>query len=291
MNAPMRLPALIAAAVALLAACSAHAEPPVWVIRDADSTITLFGSVHILPKGQDWQPEALKRAIAGADDLWFEVPFDDASRQASGETLVRRGMLLEGQSLTAIMAPADVERLRRIAPGLGQPVAYFDRMAPWLADVFISQLYVSAHGGDLQAGVEEVLNHQAPPGARRRAFETADQQISTLADAPRADQLASLAETLRSIEEEPGDFDAIVGQWMRGDTAGLIHEALDPLQKTAPGMYERLIRARNAAWVPIIRDRLAGSGDTVMVVGVGHLVGPDSVPAMLRARGIRVDGP
>ena len=78
---------------------------------------------------------------------------------------------------------------------------------------------------------------------------------------------------------------------MRGDTAGLVTEALDPLQKATPGMYDRLIKQRNTAWIPKIMDRLAGSGETVIVVGVGHLVGPDSVPAMLRARGITVEGP
>jgi len=43
--------------------------------------------------------------------------------------------------------------------------------------------------------------------------------------------------------------------------------------------------------VPIILKRLEGQGEAVMVVGVGHLVGPDSVPALLRARGIPVEGP
>ena len=31
--------------------------------------------------------------------------------------------------------------------------------------------------------------------------------------------------------------------------------------------------------------------ETVIVVGAGHLVGRDSVPSMLRARGVKVDGP
>ena len=52
-----------------------------------------------------------------------------------------------------------------------------------------------------------------------------------------------------------------------------------------------LIQRRNAAWTRAIAERLAGSGETVIVVGAGHLVGPDSVPALLRARGIKVEGP
>ena len=284
MKSLMFRPAILAAlALALCGAAPARPSPPMWVIRDKDSTIILFGSVHVLPTGQDWQPPALRTAIAHADDLWFEIPFDDASRLSASQALLQRSLLPEGQRLT--------ERLKRAATTLGQPLGYFDRMTPWMADLAVSQAFVDAHGGEESSGVEEVLNREAPASARRRAFETASDQISTLADAPRAEQLASLSETLRSIEEEPGDYNDIVTAWMKGDMAQLVKDALDPLRKTTPETYRRLITVRNRAWVPQILQRLAGSGETVMVVGVGHLIGPDSVPAMLRARGIKVDGP
>jgi uncharacterized protein YbaP (TraB family) len=48
---------------------------------------------------------------------------------------------------------------------------------------------------------------------------------------------------------------------------------------------------RNRRWADAITERLAGSGETVIVVGAGHLAGPDSVPTLLRARGVAVDGP
>ena len=43
--------------------------------------------------------------------------------------------------------------------------------------------------------------------------------------------------------------------------------------------------------IEAITRRLDGSGQAVMVVGVGHLIGPDSVPALLRKQGFRVEGP
>ena len=39
------------------------------------------------------------------------------------------------------------------------------------------------------------------------------------------------------------------------------------------------------------QKNLGPSGLTVVVVGVGHLVGPGGLPAMLRARGFKVEGP
>jgi hypothetical protein len=63
------------------------------------------------------------------------------------------------------------------------------------------------------------------------------------------------------------------------------------MMKQAPGEYRLLVVARNRRWLGQILKRLDGKGEAVMVVGVGHLVGPDSVPALLRARGISVEGP
>src|SRR4051812_46043805 len=96
---PVRKPLFLFALLALFgSACAARAEPPVWIIRDADSTIVLFGSVHILPQGQDWRPAALKAAIARADDLWFETSFDAASRLAGAQKVAQLGVLPPGQS-------------------------------------------------------------------------------------------------------------------------------------------------------------------------------------------------
>jgi uncharacterized protein YbaP (TraB family) len=48
---------------------------------------------------------------------------------------------------------------------------------------------------------------------------------------------------------------------------------------------------RNARWMTPLRARMAGSGRTVVVVGVGHLVGSEGLPARFRALGYSVEGP
>ncbi len=63
------------------------------------------------------------------------------------------------------------------------------------------------------------------------------------------------------------------------------------MMRDTPGIYRTLVVARNQRWVDAITERLHGRGEAVVVVGVGHLIGPDSVPSLLRARGVRVDGP
>lgn len=270
---------------------AAWAKPAVWVVRDADSTIVLFGSVHLLPQNLDWRPPVLVDALAHADDIWFEVPMDDASRLEAARTAMAQGLLPKDESLSTLLSRRDAARLRRVAKTLNVPLKDLERLQPWLADVTLAAAQVQQYGGRTNEGVERALDREAPPTAERRAFETPAGQIALFSGAPRSAQIAGLADTLRAIEEEPKAFETIVRMWITGDVEGLSREAVLPLKAVSPTLYRALIQRRNAAWTRAIAERLAGSGETVIVVGAGHLVGPDSVPALLRARGIKVEGP
>jgi len=280
-----------AAVLVLGLPAAAWAKPAVWVVKDADSTIVLFGSVHLLPKDLDWRPPALTDALAKADDIWFEVPMDDASRLEAARVAMAQGLLPKGESLSRLLSRRDAARLKRVAKALHVPLKDLDRLQPWLADVTLAAAQIAQYGGRTNEGVERSLDRDAPPAAQRRAFETPAGQIALFAGAPRSAQIAGLSDTLRGIEEEPKAFETIVRMWVEGDVEGLSREAVLPLKAVSPTLYRALIQRRNAAWTRKIAERLAGSGETVIVVGAGHLVGPDSVPALLRARGITVEGP
>ena len=125
----------------------------------------------------------------------------------------------------------------------------------------------------------------------RRSFETAGQQIEFLAGAPVKDQIASLNWTVGEIDGDPGSYQRVVDEWMAADLAGLKRDANDPLQRVSPRLYDRLIVTRNRRWAGELAARLKSPGKIVVVVGIGHLIGPDGLPALLRARGFDVDGP
>ena len=77
---------------------------------------------------------------------------------------------------------------------------------------------------------------------------------------------------------------------MAGDVTALERET-QSLRSLSPALFQRLIVQRNAAWTATLNARLKGRGRTVVVVGAGHLVGEDGVPARLRALGYSVTGP
>ncbi len=281
------LAALAAAAGLAAAPVPARAEPSVWTVRDADSTIVLFGSVHLLPDGLDWRPPALDAALETADDLWFETPTEGGEGRLATRAL---GLLPVGESLSVKLSAEGRARLEKASAALGLSPAAIDGLRPWLADITLSVAALVRDGARVEAGVEAVLADAAPI-AERRYFETPWEQIAFLADAPEADQLASLEETLRQLEEDPELFARLVRSWLAGDQAAIEALGVAPLRSLSPALYERLLAGRNRRWTALILERLAGSGTTVIVVGAGHLTGPDGVPALLRARGVAVEGP
>jgi uncharacterized protein YbaP (TraB family) len=281
---------LLLAVVLAFAAAPAAAQPPVWVVRDEDSTVVLFGSVHLLPPGLDWRPDALDAALKEADDLWFELPLDaDASQQAA-QIAFARGSLPPGETLSSKLSTRGRARLKRAAERLGLPLLALERMRPWLAEVTLGVAQLGRGGAKGADGVERTLS-AAAPNARRRAFETPEEQIALFADAPEKDQIASLEDSLRQMEQEPDAFARLLKAWLAGDLKRLDRLGLRPMRRASPELYRRLVVQRNANWTETLVARLEGSGETVVVVGAAHLVGKDGVPAMLRARGVAVEGP
>ena len=279
----------LAAAIAL--AVPAYAAPPVWVVKDADSEMLLFGSVHVLPPGLTWRPTALDAGLAGAEDVWFELPVGPDTDLEVARLAGTAGVLAPDKSLFRLLPPADAQRLGRVADAYGVDKGVLDRLEPWLAEVALAAAAFGRAGADAGHGVEAVLSAAAPPSARRRALETPAEQIGLFADTPLPEQVASLRTSLIELESDPESYVKLVRAWLAGDTGALDREALQPLRKASPVLFRRLVSERNARWTAELDARLKGKGRTVVVVGVGHLVGDGGVPARLRALGYSVTGP
>ncbi|MGH6957552.1 MAG: TraB/GumN family protein, partial [Caulobacteraceae bacterium] len=228
---------------------------------------------------------------ASADEVWFELPIDAATRVQATTLSLRRGQLPSGRRLASMMSPTETERLRRAAVSLDCAPDALDRMQPWMADLTLSLADDARAGATASAGAEDEIEALAPATARRMAFETAREQIELLAGSPVKDQIAGLEWTVREVKDDPASYRRVVAEWMRGDLAGIQRDAIVPLVEASPTLYDRLIGARNRRWAKTLAKRLKKPGAIVVVVGIAHLVGPQGVPALLRAKGFDVEGP
>ena len=287
--------ALLAIASLALCACApaaderaAAGEPALWRIADDDSDIYLFGTVHVLPPALVWRGPRFEAAFASADELVVEIDTAAGDRGLAE----RLGTLPAGQRLSDLLMPPQRARLERVCAGLGVAPAALQSKRPWLAAMQLSLAHAVANGFDPAAGVENVLVPEARArGLRLSYLETAEQQVRLLAGFTPEQERAFLAASLRQIEEDENSLAVLAEAWARGDTSALDAMSRTQLGEAGEGVYAALITDRNVAWANAIAHRLQGEGRIFYAVGAAHLVGDGGVVALLRARGVRVEGP
>ena len=278
--------------LALAMGATARADPPLWRVTGAHVQVELFGSIHLLSAATAWRTPALDAEIARADEVWFEIPLGADAKTDAVQMMRAKGLLAPGESLAALLPPALDARVEALARSDGLDPAVVERMRPWLAELELTVAFYQRQGYREDLGVESQIDAAAPPGARREAFETLADQVDLFADAPLSEQVASLKETLDEIDTDPALFARAAAAWRRGDVKALSAEVVDPMRKEDAGLYRRVLVDRNRRFAARIEQMLrSGQGRVLVVVGAGHLVGPDGVPEMLRRDGVRVEGP
>jgi uncharacterized protein YbaP (TraB family) len=279
------LAALLALAAPALAADPVARWPRAWVVRDGDTEITLFGTIHALPKGLSWASPGLEARLAAADTLVVEavVPDDPAAMAAIVGTIGLRG---DGKPMAARLQPADYARLQAAAAKAGVPMAALDRMETWLVALTLGNAALARAGIDAQSGVEPQLLARARAAQQPVVgLETIEQQLRFFAGLPDADQRAMLMATVDETDSAGDAMATMLSLWKAGDVDAIAAEFDKEMQAT-PLLRQRLIVDRNARWADWIAGVMRRPGKVVVAVGTGHLGGADGLLARLAAKGL-----
>lgn len=281
--------AAAAAGFTLLGATApASAQPALWVVKDADSTIYLLGTVHLLRPETKWHSEKLDKALAEAKELWLELPTTNAdAMQDEMMALVRKHGLSPALPLSTDLTPDEMKTLDEAARLAGVSGSQLNVYRPWFAAITISTAAMTRAGYESASGVDGKI--EAIFRAREitpRGLETAEQQIKVFANLTREQELKYLRETMKGYENASVELDQMVTQWAAGDIEKLEKLLVDEMKMEGADLYEALLVNRNADWAGKIEEMLKGTGTSFIAVGAAHLIGPDSVFAMLKAKGI-----
>lgn len=267
------------------AAAEAGGGPALWVIRDPDSTLYLFGTVHVLRPDTEWTSPRVEAAYQAASEIWLEVA--DLDDQAALAPLIQQHGLAPARPLSSLLTPEDLAALDAAARAIGASGAQMEPMRPWLAALTLAVAAPVRAGYDPTSGVEMKLMARArEDGKPLRGFETLDQQVSILAGLEEADQVAFLRATLRDFGRAVEMLDEMVGAWSVGDMETLERVAVAPMKAETPAAYDAMLTRRNIDWADQIETLLEGSGTAFIAVGAAHLAGEDSVQTLLARRGV-----
>jgi len=272
--------------LALGLAAPATAEPALWVIRDQDSTIYLFGTIHVLKPSTQWRSPRIDQALKASDDLVIEVL--GADDPAVMQPLVMQYGLDRATPLSRKLSPQDLKRAQALAQAAGMPPQAMEVMRPWLASISLAMLPVIKAGYDPRSGVEQVVSAEMKAaGKPASSLETAEQQIRFFADMSTPVEVEMLRATLDDAEAGPAKIDDMVAAWAAGDIQVLEEQFITEMKTNYAEVYGVLLTDRNRDWAGQLKTKLDGSGVSFVAVGAGHLVGPDSLQAQLATLGVQ----
>jgi uncharacterized protein YbaP (TraB family) len=142
---------------------------------------------------------------------------------------------------------------------------------------------IQAEGVD-QYFTSRAIQDNKPIGA----LETIEQQIEFLSSMGEGDEDQLVLQTMDELEDFGEEFSILKKAWRQGDTQKLEEVGLEGFREF-PRVYQSLLVERNRAWLPKIEALLSDQTVEYVLVGVLHLVGDESLLAMLEARGYQVE--
>ena len=283
-----------AAVTALLLSGTAMAAPPalpdadpaMWVVKDQDTTIYLFGTFHVGDGKVEWFNDEVKTAFDKSGEVYLElIPAEDPASMAP--LIQQYAIDKSGKTLTEKLSPAGRAKLAELLGGMGAPANALDKFTPMFAAMTLVLVPYQALGMTAEHGTEKKLMAAAKSSGKTLGeLEGLESQLKMLSRIPEAAQIASLEEMLASFEESPAMIKRMVQYWNGGDAEGFA-SLMKEMQGSAPEVYKVMMTERNAEWAEWIDARLDKPGTVFLGVGTAHLAGADSVQQLLAARGIQ----
>jgi uncharacterized protein YbaP (TraB family) len=266
------------------------ADPAMWVVRDEDTTIYLFGTFHLLDGKTDWFNDEVREAFDSSQELVFEIDMPGNPQeigQRMGPLVLKYAVDPKGRTISSRLSAQENKKLNEAFATMGAPAAAFDRFEPWFITMSLSAVAAQKLGLTGDKGAEEVLRRAAQGrNMKMGAVETLEAQIQMFDSLPEDQQLVQLKETIKDLDSQDDTLPRMLKVWNAGDAAGLEQVMSEGMEKQ-PGLRRILLENRNKAWAEWIDQRLDQPGVVFMAVGAGHLVGADSVQTFLQKRGIQ----
>ena len=307
---PLLIGSLVAVAVSVAAVAADRASPaatkavapPVpllWKVSDADNTLYLLGSFHMLRPGDYPLSKDVDAAFDDAEALAFELAPEELLSPQLGTAMGQAALRTDGRPLNSELPEATIAKLDAWADAngkelkkMGVPAQVLQMFEPWFVGMTISLVEMGKQGLDPELGLDMHLIGRAGKASKPTSgLEKGSEQIAVFDGMSKAEQLQFLDESLNETIDAKAEIEKLHAAWRRGDQDALWNGMAAEMRREYPQLYRRVNVARNDAWVPKLQRMLDGEtrDDTLVVVGALHLLGDDGVVEKLRAKGYKVE--
>ena len=262
--------------------------PALWEVSDKDTTVYLFGTIHLLPQNSRWRTPKFEKALNSSQQLVLETLIDSANPQQLAGIMASMGF---SSGLPPIANRVDPSKRALLETALAKtklPRPVFDRMETWAAAFTLLGVQFQTLGVEGDQGVEAVLRRQfAAANKPIGELETNQEQLSFFDRLPESAQRQLLEGAIENPEQMRTKFNEMLNAWLTGDVNAIGKTFNEDLQ-SSPELKAALLTRRNWNWSQWIERRMAQPGTIMVAVGAGHLAGDESVQRYLQRRGYKV---
>lgn len=243
-------------------------QPFLWRATKDTAVIYLYGTIHN-GAGVD-VPAAAWTALQASPRFASEL----GNSEPEGERLAELAVIESGKTLDNLLPADDWYELRDLLRGSIKEDE-LKRYRPWYAMSRLTAKLSPPPSTTMDFALADKAKHAGKPVD---ALESWRDQLEVLASSVTVDDLR---DAIRQRNKMRCELDGMLAFYAAGD--------LEAMQKwLAMPNGEKLLGDRNRKWLQAI-EGYATTGGAFVAVGLGHLIGPANLPALLAEHGFVVE--
>lgn len=276
-------------ALLLLTTAPMLAQSAVWKVTRDGRTLFVGGTLHLLRPADFPLPSEFDRAFAESAVVYFETDITRAKSPEMQQVIEKHAAFTDGRTIDKVLKPATWEAVQSYCSKNGLSADQLKQFKPWFFVIMIGVLELQKIGV-AGAGVDDHFHAKAKEaGKKMGGLETFEQQVAFITQMGAGHEDEFVANTLEDLDDISRIFKDVVAAWRAGKMEKLDQLLLADMRKKFPTVYKELLVQRNDDWVPKLLDMLKSPETEYVLVGAGHLAGPDSLLKKLRAAGCAIE--
>jgi uncharacterized protein YbaP (TraB family) len=273
----------------VLFSTAVYAESSVWKLDADNGSFYLAGSCHVLRKSDYPLPEEFESAYDDADQVIFETDIDAFMSPDIQLLLISKGMYTGDDTLEKKLSKKAYDSLVKYCNDRSMSIELFQNFKPWMVTMTLLLLELEKNGISPADGLDLYFSNKAKKdGKQTGGLEDVYRHIELVSSLEEEFDESIVESFIRDAGEVRVMMEGLIKSWRAGDEIWIDEYLSENVRKEFPKLYKRLLTDRNRGWIPHLETLMDSGKRTLVVVGVGHLVGEDSVIDLLKARGYKL---
>jgi len=258
-------------------------------VTSQGGTVYLLGSIHFMKESNYPLRETIERAFRASSNVVFEVNMEEMDSPDTQVLMLSKSVFSDGNTLEDSLSPAVYRRLGEKAEEFGLGMEILDRFKPWSVAMTLMGLKLNQLGFDPAKGIDRYFYAKAlSSGKKTFGLETMAYQIGLFDGLSMREQEMLIRQSLDDFDTMESEMGEMLLSWTNGDI-GHLESMLLRSFNDYPGLYQKFLVRRNRNWLSQIGVFLGQKENWFVVIGAGHLLGPDGLVNLLRRKGYSVE--